>query len=93
MVRPDITKWGQSPSDLRDLSVTAEHPRSRERFLALYMIARKQTSATRWAKEIGHTKETVLGWVHRYNESGVEGVLYQHTGGRTPFLPNHKSSS
>lgn len=93
MVRPDVSKWGQTPSDLRRLSVEAKHPRSRERFLSLYMIASQQTSATRWAEEIDHTKETVLGWVHRYNESGPEGVLYRHTGGRTPLLPKPKSSS
>lgn len=93
MVRPDVKKWGQTPSDLRRLSVEAEHPRSRERFLALYLIAMEQTSATRWAEEIGHTKETVLKWVHDYNESGPEGVKYRHTGGRPPFLPKCKSSS
>ena len=38
MVRPDVAKWGQSLSDLRRLSVEAEHPRTRERFLALFMI-------------------------------------------------------
>ena len=93
MVRPDVGKWEQTPSDLRRFSVEAEHPRSRERFLALYMIASRQTSATRWAAEVGHTKETVLSWVHIYNESGPDGVLYRHTGGRAPLLPKRKSSS
>ena len=44
MVRPDMEKWGQTLSDLRVLSVEAKDARSRERFLALYMIADKQTS-------------------------------------------------
>ena len=93
MVRPDVKKWGQTPADLRRLSVAAEHPRRRERFLALYMIASQPISATRWAEEIGHTKETVLKWVHDYNESGPAGVNYRHTGGRPPFLAKRKSSS
>jgi transposase len=93
MVRPDIHKWGQSPSDLRRLSVEAEHPRSRERFLALYMISSEQTSAYGWSKEVGRTKETVLQWVHRYNDTGPDGVMYRHTGGRTPFLPNRRLTS
>ena len=43
MVRPDMEKWGQTLADLRVLSVEAKDARSRERFLALYMIADKQT--------------------------------------------------
>ena len=52
MVRPDLAKWGQSLSDLRNLSVEAEHGRSRERFLALFMIASGQTTACSWACEV-----------------------------------------
>ena len=36
MIRPETDKWGQTLADLRRLSVEAEHPRTRERFLALY---------------------------------------------------------
>jgi transposase len=93
MVRPDVHKWGQSPSDLRRLSVEAEHPRSRERFLALYMISSEQTSAYGWSKEVGRRKETILHWVHRYNDVGPEGVMYRHTGGRPPFLANRRLTS
>ena len=86
MVRPELVKWGQSVSDLRRLSTEAEHARTRERFLALYMIASEQSSATAWAKEIGRTKETVLGWIHAYNRAGPEALTYRRTGGRSPFL-------
>ena len=92
MVRPDLNTWGQTPDDLRRLSVHAQHRRSRERFLALYMIATQQTNATTWAAQTGRTKETVLNWVHRYNLTGPEGVAYRHTGGRRPFLPRSNST-
>ena len=92
MVRPDLTKWGQSLSDLRWLSLEADHPRSRERFLALYMIASGQTRATPWARKNGRTKETVLSWVHLYNQEGPDGVLYRHSGGRRPLFHPSKSS-
>ena len=92
MVRPDMEKWGQSLAALRLLSVEAKNKRSRERFLALYMIADRQTSACAWAREIGRTKETVLKWVHDYNRLGPEGVFYRHTGGRRPFLAQSRSS-
>ena len=93
MVRPDMEKWGQTLADLRVLSVEAKDARSRERFLALYMIADKQTSACAWARTIGRTKETVLNWVHAYNRLGPEAVFYRHTGGRRPFLARSRSSN
>lgn len=93
MVRPDMEKWGQALADLRVLSVEAKDARSRERFLALYMIADRQTSACAWARTIGRTKETVLNWVHRYNQFGPKAVFYRHTGGRRPFLTRGKSNS
>jgi transposase len=86
MVRPDLEKWHQTAEDMRRLSIEAEHPRSRERFQALYMIGTGQKSASQWAKEINRQKQTVLGWVHDYNESGPDSVPYQHTGGRPSKL-------
>ena len=38
MIRPNFEKWNQTAEDMRRLSITAAHPRSRERFQALYMI-------------------------------------------------------
>ena len=93
MVRPDMQKWGQTLADLRVLSVEARDARSRERFLALYMIVDRQTSACRWARTIGRTKETVLNWVHRYNQLGPEAVFYRHTGGRRLFLAQSGSNN
>lgn len=87
MVRPDTAKWGQTIDELRQLSVEAEHARTRERFQALYMIGSRQSNATRWAAEIGRTDDAVLEWVHTYNAAGPEALTYQRTGGRPPFLP------
>ena len=86
MVRPDFEKWKQTAEDMRRLSIEAEHPRSRERFQALYMIGSKQGNASQWAKGIKRRKQTVLDWVHRYNEYGSESIYYRHTGGQKPKL-------
>jgi len=91
MVRPDTAKWGQSLSDLRELSVAAQHVRTRERFLALYMIGSQQTNATLWAAEIGHADDTVIGWVHTYNKFGPQALYYRRTGGRPPLLAKNRS--
>jgi transposase len=91
MVRPDLAKWGQSLADVRRLSTEADHVRTRERFLALYMIGSGQYSATGWAQESGRTKETVLGWVHEYNREGPAALTYRRTGGRPPFLAQNNA--
>ena len=94
MVRTDLSTWGlYTLSDLRRLAVQAQHPRSPERLLALHMIASQQTNATTWAAHIGRAKETVLNWVHQYNLAGLEGVLYHHTGGRSPLLTTSNSTN
>jgi transposase len=93
MVLPDIEKWGQTLSDLRRLSIESVHVRTRERFLALFLIGSGQTNATRWASEISRTKETVLGWVHQYNDQGPAALTYQRTGGRPPFLTKCRSNN
>ena len=67
MVYPNTAKWGQTNADLLQLAMELKHQRTRERWLALYMIASRQTNATQWAKELGRTDDTVLSWVHRYN--------------------------
>ena len=86
MIRPDFQKWDQSADDMRRLSLEAEHPRSRERFQAMYMIGRGQKNASQWAKTIKRRKQTVLEWVHRYNELGVSALYYRHSGGRQAKL-------
>src|SRR5689334_3635107 len=96
MARVAMAKWGQTPEDLRRASVQATHRRSRERFQALYLIASGRFNATTCAAHIGRQDETVLAWVHRYNERGPDAMTYRRTGGRAPFLipaSRHRSST
>ena len=64
----------------------AEHPRTRERFLALYEMTQGKT-ATAVALKTGRHPHTVMDWVRRYNRKGLELLSYRRTGGRAPFLP------
>ena len=97
MVRVEIAKWGQTLDDLRCAAVNTTHRRSRERFQALYLIASGRFNATTCAAHIGRQDETVLGWVHRYNEHGPDALTYRRTGGRAPLLtgarPNRSRTS
>lgn len=86
MIKVELAKWQQTVEDLRLASLNEPHPRDRERFQALYLIASGQFNATTCAAHIGRQDETVLRWVHRYNKHGPAGVAYRHTGGASPLL-------
>ena len=85
MIRVEIQKWGQSLEDLRRLALQAEHPRTRERFLALSLIADGTHNATSWAAQFGRQDDTVLNWVHDYNAQGPDALTYRRSGGPAPF--------
>ena len=79
MLRVEYARWGQTPTDLRRLSMSASHPRTRERFLALYEIT-QESCATRVAERTRRHPQTVLEWLHLYNTGGPEALTYQRTG-------------
>jgi transposase len=82
----DHERWNQTLSDLRRLALTAPHARSRERFLALHEAA-QGACATEVAVRTGRHPQTVMGWLHGYNEHGPEALLYRRTGGRPLSAP------
>jgi transposase len=93
MVLVAMGKWKQTPEDLRRASLHAPHARTRERFQALYLIASGAYNATSCAAHIGRHDETVLDWVHRYNEHGPDALSYRRTGGHSPLLPRNRPNS
>jgi len=54
--------------------------------LALYEICGDK-NASQVGRETDRNPQTVMEWVHRYNTVGPAALVYQHTGGRPPFLP------
>jgi hypothetical protein len=89
MLRVDHARWGQTPADLRRLATSALHPRTRERFLALYEIT-QENCATRIAERTHRHPQTVMEWLHLYNTGGPEALTYRRTGGRPPFARRSK---
>jgi Homeodomain-like domain len=85
VLRVDHQRWDQTIADLRHLALSAAHPRSRERFLALHEIAQGRC-ATAVGERTGRRAQTVMGWLHAYNEHGPKALTYQRTGGRPPFV-------
>lgn len=92
MLRVDYARWNQTPEALRQLATLAEHARSRERLLALYEVTQAQC-ATQVAWRSGRNPQTLMRWVHLYNESGPEALLYRRSGGRPPFAERSSKRS
>lgn len=90
MIEVQTAKWRQTVEDLRLASLHEAHPRSRERFQALYLIASGQFNATACAAHIGRQDETVHRWVRLYNSHGPDALVYRHSGGRSPLLPSRR---
>ena len=85
MFRVEYARWGQSPEDLRSLALSAPHARTRERALALFEITQGRC-ATRLAGRTGRHPQTVMGWVHAYNQGGPDALAFRRTGGRRPLF-------
>jgi transposase len=45
------------------------------------------------AERTGRHPQTVMGWLHSYNEHGPEALLYRRTGGRRPFARRSRPRS
>ena len=93
MLRVDYARWGQTPEDLRHLALSAPHTRTRERALALFDITQHRC-ATQVAVRTGRHPQTVMDWVHAYNERGPAWCRDQLVGaeelsgvGERPFRP------
>ncbi len=85
MLKVNCTRWSHSKELLREEALKAEHIRTRERLMALYEISEGK-SATLVAKETKRHPETVMKWVHHYNQEGLGALQYQRTGGRKPEM-------
>src|SRR3954470_22923344 len=92
MVRLEMHKWGQSLEDLRRLALQAAHPRTRERFLALSLIADGTHNATTWAAQYGRQDDTVPLRLPLKKERAPDTLPSRRTGG-APLLRLKKPES
>ena len=92
MLTIDFEKWNQNAQELLDLAIYAEHPRTCERFHAIYEIAMGKNTI-QVGQEIGRNYQTVMTWVHNYNHHGSESLFYQHSGGRKPLFAKKSSKA
>jgi hypothetical protein len=95
MLTVEDSRWGHDPDLVRVLGLKAEHPRTRERFLALSASCGEK-HVRQGGRETGRNPPTVMAWGHRYHTVGPAALLYPPTGGRPPCYPapgtGHRSS-
>ena len=84
MLKVLYDKWNQSPKALYEMGLSSAHPRTRERFMALYRVTNNE-SATKVASSTGRSPHTVWQWISRYNEKGPSALTYKRSGGHPPF--------
>lgn len=84
MLKVNLSRWNQTPETLRKSALLQQHPRTRERLMALYEISQGK-SATKVALETGRNPQTLMEWVHRYNNFGLDALKFKHTGGHPPL--------
>ncbi|MBW4471231.1 MAG: helix-turn-helix domain-containing protein [Stenomitos rutilans HA7619-LM2] len=84
MLKVNLERWQHSPERLREQAFSAHHARTRERVLALYEISQGK-SATQIGWQTGRNPQTIMDWVHRYNQGGLESLVYHRTGGHPPL--------
>jgi transposase len=84
MLKVDLERWHHRAESLREQALKAKHARTRERLLALYEITQGK-SATQVGQQTGRNPQTIMDWVHRYNGSGLESLVYRRTGGHPPL--------
>ena len=78
----EITRLEFSASELRELAADARDGAVVRRLLAIAMILEGYPRAEA-ARLNGMDRQTLRDWVHRYNESGMEGLKSRTSPGRT----------
>jgi len=80
-----ITRTDYSTTQLRGLAARSDDAEQARRLLAIALILDGQTR-TEAAEICGMQRQTLRDWVHRYNESGIEGLKSRTAPGPQPLL-------
>ena len=80
-----ITQTGHTASELRGFAARSRDTAQSRRLLAIAMVL---DGATRLeaARRTGMDRQTLRDWVHRYNETGIAGLLSRLAPGPMPKL-------
>ncbi len=78
-----LARWQLALPAIRDLVYRAPTPRERERWHALWLLARGAT-AIDVAAALGRDPHTIGDWRARFCRDGPAGLTFEQTGGAPP---------
>jgi len=84
-----LERWKLDERRVRDRMYRAQTPRERERWHAVWLVARGW-SASRVAEALERDAHTIGEWLDRFRKGGPAGLSFEQTGGSPP--PSTRSS-
>ncbi len=81
----EITRTEHTPEALRALACESKDSAQTRRLLAIAMVLDGASRADA-ARQAGMDRQTLRDWVHRYNASGVDGLIARQAPGAAPKL-------
>jgi transposase len=91
-IRAMLEHWKLDVKAVREQVYRAATPRERERWHALWLLARGW-SATQVAEALERDAHTIGEWVERFRQQGPAGVAFEQTGGPPPPLARRNKGS
>ncbi len=76
-------QWQLSVNQVREQVYRAPTPRERERWHALWLLARGW-SAAQVAEALGRDAHTIGEWAESFRQQGPAGLVFEQTGGSPP---------
>jgi transposase len=80
-----LTRLEYGASELRTIAARSSDAAQTRRLLAIALVL-EGASRLEAARQTGMDRQTLRDWVHRYNESGVDGLVSRTPPGPTPKL-------
>ena len=81
----EIMRTDKSACDLRRAAAACRDAKAARRMLAIALIL-DGTDRKTAAENCGMDRQTLRDWVHRYNDTGIEGLSNRRSPGRQPLL-------
>ena len=81
-----VRRWKLDLSAVRQRVYRAPTPRERERWHAVWLLA-KGWSAAQVAEALERDPHTISEWLATFRQAGPAGLRFEHTGGSPPPSP------
>jgi hypothetical protein len=78
-----LARWNLDLAEVRQRIYRASSPRERERWHALWLLARGWT-AVQVAEALARDEHTIGDWAAAFREQGPAGMAFSQTGGSPP---------